>query len=97
MFNPLTKIFGSSNDRVIKKMMQHVNAANNIENSLSEKPDEYFKDLKFELNNIYLEHGKDIYSILPTAFAAVREASKRTLGLRHFDSQMLGGLSLIHI
>jgi preprotein translocase subunit SecA len=94
MFNPLTKIFGSSNDRVIKKMMQHVNAANNIENSLSEKPDEYFKDLKFELNNIYLEHGKDIYSILPTAFAAVREASKRTLGLRHFDSQMLGGISL---
>ena len=94
MFNPLTKIFGSSNDRVIKKMMQHVNAANNIENLLSEKPDEYFKDLKFELNNIYLEHGKDIYSILPTAFAAVREASKRTLGLRHFDSQMLGGISL---
>jgi preprotein translocase subunit SecA len=94
MFNPLTKIFGSSNDRVIKKMMQYVKAANNIESSLSEKPDDYFKDLKFELKKIYLEHDKDIYSILPTAFAAVREASKRTLGLRHFDSQMLGGISL---
>ena len=94
MFNPLTKIFGSSNDRVIKKMMQYVNAANNIESSLSDKPDDYFKDLKFELEKIYLEHDKDIYSILPTAFAAVREASKRTLGLRHFDSQMLGGISL---
>ena len=94
MFNPLTKIFGSSNDRVIKKMMQYVKAANNIESSLSDKPDDYFKDLKFELKKIYLEHDKDIYSILPTAFAAVREASKRTLGLRHFDSQMLGGISL---
>ena len=94
MFNPLTKIFGSSNDRVIKKMMQYVKAANNIESSLSEKPDNYFKDLKFELEKIYLDHDKDIYSILPTAFAAVREASKRTLGLRHFDSQMLGGISL---
>jgi preprotein translocase subunit SecA len=94
MFNPLTKIFGSSNDRVIKKMMQYVKAANSIESSLSDKPDDYFKDLKFELEKIYLEHDKDIYSILPTAFAAVREASKRTLGLRHFDSQMLGGISL---
>ena len=94
MFNPLTKIFGSSNDRVIKKMMQYVKAANSIESSLSEKPDDYFKDLKFELEKIYLDHDKDIYSILPTAFAAVREASKRTLGLRHFDSQMLGGISL---
>jgi preprotein translocase subunit SecA len=94
MFNPLTKIFGSSNDRVIKKMMQYFKAANSIESSLSEKPDNYFKDLKFELEKIYLDHDKDIYSILPTAFAAVREASKRTLGLRHFDSQMLGGISL---
>ncbi len=94
MFNPLTKIFGSSNDRVISKMMKHVNAANDIENLLSSKPDEYFKKLKIELNEIYLESNNDIYSILPTAFAAVREASKRTLGLRHFDSQMLGGISL---
>nr|ADI16236.1 preprotein translocase subunit seca (ATPase, RNA helicase) [uncultured bacterium HF0010_16H03] len=75
-------------------MMQYVKAANSIESSLSEKPDNYFKDLKFELEKIYLDHDKDIYSILPTAFAAVREASKRTLGLRHFDSQMLGGISL---
>jgi preprotein translocase subunit SecA len=94
MFNPFTKIFGSSNDRVISKMMKHVNAANDIENLLSSKPDEYFKKLKIELNETYIESNNDIYSILPTAFAAVREASKRTLGLRHFDSQMLGGISL---
>jgi len=74
--------------------MLHVNAANNLEDDLSKKPDLYFKDLKNELKNSYEEHDKNIYAILPLAFAAVREASKRTLGLRHFDSQMLGGISL---
>ena len=94
MLNLFSKIFSSSNDRLIKKMMLHVNAANNLEEDLSQKPDSYFKDLKQELNKKYIDNNKDIYSILPLAFAAVREASKRTLGLRHFDSQMLGGISL---
>ena len=94
MLNLFSKIFSSSNDRLIKKMMLHVNAANNLEEDLSQKPDSYFKDLKQELNKKYIENNNDIYSILPLAFAAVREASKRTLGLRHFDSQMLGGISL---
>jgi len=94
MLNPFTKIFGSSNDRVIKNMMRYVNDANNLENKLSEKPDSYFLELKSELNKIYIKNNKDIFSILPLTFAAVREASKRTLGLRHFDSQMLGGISL---
>ena len=94
MLNPFTKIFGSSNDRVIKKMMRYVNDANSLEKDLSEKPDSYFLELKSELKEIYIKNNKDIYSILPLTFAAVREASKRTLGLRHFDSQMLGGISL---
>jgi len=94
MLNPFTKIFGSSNDRVIKKMMRYVNDANSLEKDLSEKPDSYFLELKSELKEIYIQNNKDIYSILPLTFAAVREASKRTLGLRHFDSQMLGGISL---
>ena len=94
MLNLFSKLFSSSNDRLIKKMMQHVNAANNLEEDLSQKPDSYFKDLKQELNKKYIDNNNDIYSILPLAFAAVREASKRTLGLRHFDSQMLGGISL---
>tara|TARA_X000000368_G_scaffold73224_1_gene53734 strand:+ start:878 stop:3535 length:2658 start_codon:yes stop_codon:yes gene_type:complete len=75
-------------------MMVHVSAANNLEKELSEKPDEYFLSLKTELQKKYTENDKNIYAILPHAFAAVREASKRTLGLRHFDSQMLGGISL---
>ena len=94
MLDLFSNIFGSSNDRTLKKMMVHVSAANNLEQELSEKPDEYFVSLKSELKKQYLENDKNIYAILPFAFAAVREASKRTLGLRHFDSQMLGGISL---
>jgi len=94
MLNLFSNIFGSSNDRILKKMMLHVSAANNLENELSKKPDSYFKDLKNELKSAYEENDKNLYAILPLAFAAVREASKRTLGLRHFDSQMLGGISL---
>ena len=89
-----SNIFGSNNDRILKKMMKHVIASNNLEEELSSKPDSYFINLKNDLKNQYIESNDDIYSILPMAFAAVREASKRTLGLRHFDSQMLGGISL---
>ena len=46
MLNIFSNIFGSSNDRILKKMMLHVNAANNLEDDLSKKPDLYFKDLK---------------------------------------------------
>ncbi len=94
MLTAFTKIFSSSNDRVIKKMMRHVKNANILEDDLSKKPDEYFLNIKDELQKKYIENKEDIYSILPMAFAVVREASKRTLGLRHFDSQMLGGISL---
>ncbi|MFL2722762.1 MAG: preprotein translocase subunit SecA [Gammaproteobacteria bacterium] len=94
MLSFLSNIFGSSNDRILKRMMVHVNKSNNLEEELSSKPDSYFKELKHELIDQYKKNDNDLYSILPLAFAAVREASKRTLGLRHFDSQMLGGISL---
>ena len=94
MLNFISNIFGSSNDRALKKMMLHVNEANNLEDELSKKPDSYFIDLKKDLSKEYINNNNNIYSILPMAFAAVREASKRTIGLRHFDSQMLGGISL---
>ena len=94
MLSFLSNIFGSSNDKILKRMMVHVNKSNNLEEELSSKPDSYFKELKHELIDQYKKNDNDLYSILPLAFAAVREASKRTLGLRHFDSQMLGGISL---
>ena len=93
MLNFFSNIFGSKNDRILKRMMSLVNSANNLEQELAEKPDSYFLDLKDQLLKEYRENN-DMHSILPHAFAAVREASKRTLGLRHFDSQMLGGISL---
>ena len=94
MLNPFTKLFGTSNDRIIKNMMRYVNEANSYEKELSEKDDTYFTSIKEELNQTYHKNDKDLYSILPKAFAVVREASRRTLGLRHFDSQLLGGISL---
>ena len=94
MLNLFSNIFGSSNDRTLKRMMIYVAAAGDLESELSEKPDEFFKNLKVDLLQEYQNNNNDIYSILPLAFAAVREASKRTIGLRHFDSQMLGGISL---
>ena len=93
MLNFFSNIFGSKNDRILKRMMSLVNSANKMEQELSEKPDSYFLELKDQLLEKYKENN-DMYSILPHAFAAVREASKRTIGLRHFDSQMLGGISL---
>ena len=94
MLNIISNIFGSKNDRILKRMTSYVSAANDLEKELSEKPDSYFTELKEELVQKYNENDKDMYSILPHAFAVVREASKRTLGLRHFDSQLLGGISL---
>ena len=94
MLKLFSNIFGSSNDRTLKRMMVYVAAAGDLESELSEKPDEFFKNLKVDLLQEYQNNNNDIYSILPLAFAAVREASKRTIGLRHFDSQMLGGISL---
>ena len=49
MLNLFSNIFGSSNDRILKRMMVHVNAANQLEEELSNKPDDYFQDLKTEL------------------------------------------------
>ena len=94
MISFISNIFGTKNDRILRRMTSLVNKSNDLEEMLSKKPDSYFVELKDELSKQYLENDKDMYSILPHAFAAVREASKRTLGLRHFDSQMLGGISL---
>ena len=93
MLNIFSKIFGSSNDRTIRKMQHLVDKINSFSDEMSEKDDKFFLTLKESLNDQFLENN-DIYSILPIAYAAVREASVRTLGLRHFDSQLFGGISL---
>ncbi len=94
IFDIFSKIFGSKNSRVLKRMSSYVMEANALESELESKPDNYFKELQSEILSIYKDSNNDIYKILPLAFAAVREASKRTIGLRHFDSQLLGGIAL---
>ena len=61
MLNLFSKIFNSSNDRLIKKMMLHVNAANDLEEAFSQQPDSYFKNFKQELNKKYIDNNNDIY------------------------------------
>jgi len=80
MLNIFSKIFGSSNDRTIRKMQHLVDKINSFSDEMSEKDDKFFLTLKESLNDQFLENN-DIYSILPIAYAAVREASVRTLGL----------------
>ncbi len=93
MLNIFSKIFGSSNDRTIRKMQYLVDEVNNLADEMSKKDDEFFTTLKGDIFNKYQE-DKNINAIIPLAYAAVREASVRTLGLRHFDSQLFGGICL---
>ena len=91
--NILSKIFGSSNSRKLKKMNKIVTAINAFEQELKHLSDEQLSGKTGEFAQ-RLDAGSDLNSILPEAFAVVREASKRTLGLRHFDVQMIGGIVL---
>jgi len=88
-----TKIIGSRNERLIKKMGKVVAQINNLEPSIQALSDSELKDRTSELR-LRHENGETLDSLLPEAFALVREASTRTLGLRHFDVQMIGGLVL---
>jgi len=91
--NFATKIFGSSNERVIKNMRGKVEEINALENSISELSDDALKAKTQEFKE-RLSGGASIDSLLPEAFAVVREASKRVFGMRHFDVQLIGGLVL---
>ena len=91
--NILNKIFGSSNTRKLKKMNRVVAVINGLESSFEKLNDDALKSKTEEFKR-RIEQGEILEAILPEAFAAVREASKRTLGLRHFDVQMIGGMVL---
>ena len=87
----LTKIFGSSNQRALKRMQISVDQINELETNYQQLSDDELAKLRSKLK----ESSKDeSFNLLPHAFAATREASVRATGLRHFDSQMLGGIAL---
>ncbi|MGH1439229.1 MAG: preprotein translocase subunit SecA [Cellvibrionaceae bacterium] len=86
-------IFGSKNGRELKRMGKLVKQINQLESDLSSLDDESLKG-KTDAFRQRLNDGEVLDKLLPEAFAVVREASKRTLGLRHFDVQMIGGITL---
>jgi preprotein translocase subunit SecA len=89
----LKKVFGSKNDRELKRMGKIVEQINAFEPEMEPLSDEALRDLTVAFRQ-RLEQGESLEQILPQAFAVVREVSKRTLGLRHFDVQMVGGIAL---
>ena len=94
MFQAIAKsIFGSSNERYIKSLRKIVDQINDLEPQIQQLTDE---ELTAQTNKFreQIEGGRTLDEILPEAFATVREASVRVLGMRHFDVQMVGGIVL---
>jgi len=89
----LKAIFGSRNDRLLKQYRKSVEQINALEPAMEKLSDEQLAAKTPELKKRVAE-GAALDSILPEAFAVVREASKRVLGMRHFDVQMVGGIAL---
>src|SRR5450631_3862297 len=91
--NILTKIFGSRNERLLKQYAQAVRQINALEPGMASLSDDELK-AKTAIFKERIANGEDIEAVLPEAFAVVREAGKRTLQMRHFDVQLLGGMAL---
>lgn len=93
MLTALSKIFGTSNDRQVARLRPIVAKINGFEESISPLSDEALRGKTGEFRQ-RLVNGETLDSILPEAYAVVREAAKRVLGQRHFDVQMMGGIVL---
>jgi len=89
----LTSIFGSRNERLLKEYRRTVAKINALEPSLEPLSDEQLRGKADEFR-ARLAKGETLDDLLPEAFAVVREGSKRVFKMRHFDVQMLGGISL---
>ncbi|MGT3005182.1 preprotein translocase subunit SecA [Pasteurella multocida] len=89
----LTKIFGSRNDRILRRLNKIVIKINQLEPEFEALSDDDLK-AKTDAFKARLAQGETLEQLLPEAFATVREASKRVLGMRHFDVQLLGGMVL---
>jgi len=93
LLNVLTKVFGSKNERELKRLQPLVERINALEPEFKAMPDDQLKALtpKFKER---IEQGEPLDSLIPETFAAVREASLRTLKMRHFDVQLIGAIVL---
>jgi preprotein translocase subunit SecA len=93
VLNFLTRLFGSRNDRIIRGYEATVRKANALEQSLQALSDEALSAKTVEFRQRFKD-GETLVDLAPEAFAVVREASRRTLKMRHFDVQLIGGLTL---
>ena len=89
----LSKVFGSRNERLLKQFSKTVKEINKLEPTMQAMSDEELAAHTPKLKEL-VDSGQPIDDILPTAFAVVREVSKRTLNMRHFDVQLVGGMVL---
>ncbi|RKQ69570.1 protein translocase subunit secA [Litorimonas taeanensis] len=87
------KIFGTENDRTLKKLRPLVAKINNLEPTFEAMTDDALK-AQTEIYKKRFSEGESLDDLLPEAFATVREAAKRTLGQRHYDVQLIGGITL---
>ncbi|MFZ4711153.1 MAG: preprotein translocase subunit SecA, partial [Zwartia sp.] len=95
MFSLIKKIFGSSNDRLLKQLRRLVVQINALEPHMQALSDEQLQ-AKTGAFKERLAAGETLEQLLPEAFAVVREAGVRVFGMRHFDVQLLGGMVLHH-
>jgi preprotein translocase subunit SecA len=89
----LTRLFGSRNDRLIKTYQRNIERINALEPSIAALDDDALKSKTAEFRQ-RIAGGATLDDLLPEAFAVVREAAKRALGMRHFDVQLIGGMVL---
>ena len=89
----LTRVFGSRNERLVRGYARAVRAANQLEPQIMELGDEALRERTEEFRK-RLKEGATLDELLPEAFAVVREAARRTLKMRHFDVQLIGGITL---
>ncbi len=92
-FNIFSKLFGSRNERQLKRMSRVVARINDLEAGITELSDEALRG-KTDQFRQRLADGETLDDLLPEAFAVVREAARRALGLRHYDVQLVGGMVL---
>ncbi len=92
-FNILSKLFGSRNDRQLKRMMRMAARINDLEPGFKAMSDEVLRGKTAEFRQ-RIADGATLEELLPEAFATVREAASRALGMRHFDVQLIGGMVL---
>ena len=93
MANWITSLFGSRNQRLVAGYSRLVARVNDLELAFQALTDAQLRDKTSEFRQRIVS-GVELDALLPEAFAAVREASRRTLGLRHFDVQLIGGMTL---